>query len=74
MISLTPMSKTEFRRKGFAKETFKALERTLQGLNVNDIRLHVFRKNKAAQSLYTQLGFETTSTHMRKTIALDTTS
>lgn len=62
--------KPEFRRKGFAKETFKALERTLQGLGVYDIRLHVFRQNNAAQALYHQLGFEATSTHMRKTLDL----
>lgn len=60
--------RAEFRRKGFAKETFKALERTLQDFGVYDIRLHVFRKNNAAQALYTQLGFEATGTHMRKAI------
>lgn len=66
--------RTEFRRQGFAKDTFKALEQTLQALDVYDIRLHVFRQNNAAQALYTQLGFEVTSTHMRKTIDADTTA
>ncbi len=58
----------EFRRKGFAKEAFKALEKKLHGLGVHDIRLHVFKQNKAAQALYTRLGFEVTSTHMRKAL------
>jgi len=54
------------RRCGHARAAFVALEAVARELEVNDIGLHVFAHNEAAQALYRALGYQTTGINMRK--------
>lgn len=59
----------EHRRRGHARGAFAALEVLARGLALDDIGLHVFAHNTAAQALYRSLGYETTGLNMRKRLA-----
>jgi len=56
------------RRRGHARAAFVALEAVARELGVDDIALHVFAHNEAAQALYRALGYQTTGINMRKRI------
>jgi ribosomal protein S18 acetylase RimI-like enzyme len=56
------------RRRGHARAAFVALEAVARELGVDDIGLHVFAHNEAAQALYRALGYQTTGINMRKRI------
>lgn len=56
------------RRRGHARAAFVALEAVARELGLDDIGLHVFAHNEAAQALYRALGYQTTGINMRKRI------
>ena len=56
----------ELRRRGYGRAIAAAAERKCREMNVLSIGLTVFGPNKAAQSLYEDLGFEVTVLQMRK--------
>jgi ribosomal protein S18 acetylase RimI-like enzyme len=58
--------KEPYRRQGYAKRTFKAIEALVSDLGLASIGLHVFKHNLAAQALYKHLGYEVTSINMLK--------
>ncbi len=60
--------KERYRRNGYARQAFLALEPIAAGLGVSGIGLHVFGQNTAAQSLYHQLGYAVTGINMQKQI------
>ena len=62
----------EFRRKGYGRRTLQALENKLHREGVFQISLHVFAHNKAAQSLYKQLGYLNTGLHMARRLSSNT--
>ena len=55
-----------FRRRGFATQAMKLLEKEMRRSGLESIRLHVFGHNPAARSLYEKLGYVTTNVLMRK--------
>ena len=56
----------ELRRRGYGRAITAAAEQKCREMNVLSIGLTVFGPNKAAQSLYEDLGFEVTVLQMRK--------
>ena len=58
----------EFRRRGYAKAAFLALEKIVADWGYDALLLHVFGDNSAALMLYTQLGYITTDVNMAKQI------
>jgi GNAT superfamily N-acetyltransferase len=56
----------ELRRRGYGRAITEAAEQKCREMNVVSIGVTVFGPNKAAQSLYEDLGFETTVLQMRK--------
>lgn len=57
----------EYRRQGYARSAFQALESVVRNLGVKSISLHVFGHNTQAQALYSSLGFQITGINMQKT-------
>ena len=55
-----------FRRKGYARFAFHALEDLAGARGITQIGLHVFAHNVAAQALYRSLGYGVTSHNMLK--------
>ena len=53
-------------RKGHGKAALLALESIAAGMQLPAIRLNVFGHNPSAQALYRSLGYEVTSSSMRK--------
>ena len=60
--------KPEFRRQGYAKAAFEALELFIRELGISSIGLHVFGHNLGAQALYHKLGYEITGINMQKSL------
>lgn len=58
----------DYRRKGYAKQSLKAIESYSKDLSINKIGLHVFNHNKSAASLYEAMGYDVVSSNMVKTI------
>lgn len=58
----------EHRRKGYAQQTFQALEELVQAQGVSAIDLHVFGHNNPAIALYQKIGFQATNLLMSKTL------
>ncbi len=56
----------ELRRRGYGRAIAAAAEQKCRQMNVVSIGLTVFGPNRAAQSLYEDLGFEVTVLQMRK--------
>jgi ribosomal protein S18 acetylase RimI-like enzyme len=56
----------DLRRHGYGRAIMLEAEPVLRDLGVVSIGLNVFGDNLGAQSLYEQMGFETTSIQMRK--------
>jgi ribosomal protein S18 acetylase RimI-like enzyme len=56
----------ELRRRGYGRAIAAAAEQKCREMNVVSIGLTVFGPNRAAQSLYEDLGFEVTVLQMRK--------
>lgn len=54
------------RRQGHARRAFLALEPLVAALGLSSIGLHVFGQNRAAQALYSQLGYVVTGINMVK--------
>lgn len=61
----------ELRRRGYGRAITVAAEKRCRELGVVSIGLSVFGFNKAAQSLYEDLGFEVTAVQMRKRLVMD---
>jgi ribosomal protein S18 acetylase RimI-like enzyme len=59
----------ELRRHGYGRAITAAAEQKCREMNVVSIGLTVFGPNKAAQSLYEDLGFEVTALQMRKRVS-----
>jgi ribosomal protein S18 acetylase RimI-like enzyme len=59
----------ELRRRGYGRAITAAAEQKCREMNVVSIGLTVFGPNKAAQSLYEDLGFEVTVLQMRKRVS-----
>ena len=55
-----------YRRRGYGREAFLALENEVRALGLDNIRLHVFGHNTPARELYKQLGYVETNVNMRK--------
>ncbi len=55
-----------FRRQGYARFAFHALETLVAARGISQIGLHVFAHNIAAQALYRSLGYDVTSYNMLK--------
>lgn len=55
-----------FRRRGYARQAMQLLEQEVRRLGAQTVRLHVFGHNRAARSLYEQLGYVATNIQMRK--------
>lgn len=55
-----------FRRRGFASQAMRLLEKDVRRLGHESIHLHVFGHNAAARSLYERLGYLPTNVLMRK--------
>jgi len=58
--------KAEFRRQGYARAAFEALETLVRALGLPSIGLNVFNHNPGAQALYESLGYEVTNINMLK--------
>lgn len=56
------------RRRGYAGDALRALEKHAAALGAVDITLHVFGQNVAAQALYAKLGFRITDISMAKAV------
>jgi ribosomal protein S18 acetylase RimI-like enzyme len=59
----------EFRRRGYAAETFGALEREARRAGAARIVLHVFGDNLGARALYEKIGFRATNVLMARPVA-----
>ena len=57
-----------FRGKGVGRQTMMLAETAAKAAGAVTLGLNVFTHNAAAMNLYRSLGFEATSTHMRKTL------
>ncbi len=55
-----------FRGKGYGKQTMLVLEDKVKEMGLDKISLHVFGHNDRAISLYSKVGYETTSVMMAK--------
>ena len=58
----------EHQRKGHAERALRALEGEVESLGLQGTALHVFGHNKAAQALYTKLGYLPTDISMYKAV------
>ena len=58
--------KPEFRRHGYARAAFTALEPLVKALGLSSVGLHVFGNNPGAQALYHSLGYGVTGVNMLK--------
>ena len=58
--------KSEFRRHGYARAAFSAVELLVRALGLSSIGLHVFGDNTGAQALYRSLGYGVTGINMLK--------
>lgn len=58
--------KPEYRRRGYARQAFVALESIVLALGLASIGLHVFGQNPGAQALYNSLGYGVTGVNMLK--------
>ncbi|HSI59510.1 MAG TPA: GNAT family N-acetyltransferase [Ideonella sp.] len=58
-----------YRRRGYAKAAFEALEPVVRGLGLGSIGLHVFAHNPGAQALYEKLGYAVTGLNMQKRLS-----
>ncbi len=56
----------QFRRRGYARKAFQALERQVLEMEIRSISLNVYVRNLAAVKMYEGLGFEPDSLTMRK--------
>ena len=56
----------EFRRRGYGRAAFSALEPLVRALGLSRIGLHVFGNNPGAQALYHSLGYGVTGVNMLK--------
>lgn len=63
--------KPEFRRQGYARAAFVALEPIVKALGLPSIGLHVFGHNPGAQALYHSLGYSVTGVNMLKRLRGD---
>ena len=57
-----------YRRMGYAKQAFQAIEGCVRELGLSEISLHVFGYNDKAYALYRQLGYRPTHISMVKTL------
>lgn len=57
-----------YRRQGHARAAFAALEALARSWGLNDLGLHVFAHNQAAQALYRSLGYSVTGLNMQKRV------
>jgi len=55
-------------RKGYASQSFLALEDEVRKLGLSGVALHVFGHNVAAQALYVKLGYQPTDINMYKPV------
>ena len=60
-----------FRRQGYGRQAFHALEGQVRALGLATIGLHVFGHNHGARALYESLGFVPTNINMRKSLSDD---
>jgi ribosomal protein S18 acetylase RimI-like enzyme len=58
----------QHRRKGYATEALRALDRVLSSMNIDSVSLHVFGHNTAAIALYEKYGFRSTDINMTRAI------
>ena len=63
--------KPEYRRQGYARAAFSALEPLASALGLSSIGLHVFGNNAGAQALYRSLGYRVTGMNMLKQLGGD---
>jgi len=56
----------DYRRQGFATQALNDADEFARSLGMKSIGLHVFQQNRAAQILYTSLGYKTVSVNMAK--------
>jgi ribosomal protein S18 acetylase RimI-like enzyme len=63
--------KAEFRRQGYARAAFAALEPLVKAMGLSNIGLHVFGHNPGAQALYNSLGYRITGVNMLKKFGKD---
>jgi ribosomal protein S18 acetylase RimI-like enzyme len=56
----------EYRRRGYATQSLKAIEKKVKELGIDTISLHVFGHNQAAIALYKKMGYECTNMEMAK--------
>lgn len=59
----------EYRRRGYGRAAFLAMEEKVRQLGLNRIELHVFGQNQGARALYESLGYEVTNVMMAKRLA-----
>ncbi len=59
----------DYRRRGFASEIFKFVEKDLLEKEINQVRFHVYADNFRALPLYEKFGFSTTNVIMSKKIS-----
>jgi ribosomal protein S18 acetylase RimI-like enzyme len=57
-----------YRRKGYGTQVMQALEARAREINATRIALHVFGHNRAARTLYENLGYEVMSLQMVKCV------
>lgn len=57
-----------FRRRGFAAETFRALDGEARRAGASRLVLHVFGDNVGARALYEKIGFRATNVLMARTV------
>ena len=56
------------RRKGYAKSALGHIEKVVADLGASSLGLHVFNHNSAAINLYNNIGYQTVSHSMQKSI------
>jgi GNAT superfamily N-acetyltransferase len=59
----------EYRRRGYGRAAFLAMEDKVRALGLSRIELHVFGHNHAARVLYESLGYEVTNLNLAKQVA-----
>jgi ribosomal protein S18 acetylase RimI-like enzyme len=57
------------RRRGYAEEAMRQVERVARGHGAEKLRLHVFGDNDRARRLYAKLGYVETNVAMAKTLS-----
>ena len=58
----------KFRRKGYATQALKELEKFLRGMGIKQVSLHVFGHNQEAIALYRKAGYTVTNMNMSRQI------